>query len=247
MTTEEFKVKAINKHGDRYDYGKVNDPLARDKVIITCKIHGDFTQEVNTHVNKGQGCPLCGKSKRANSIKNHYSTEWFTTKAMNIHTNKYSYDKTVYTKNSIPVIITCPTHGDFEQEPRSHLAGNGCMKCARDNNNYWSYSGWTKAGEESNYFDGYKVYVVRCYNDTEEFYKIGKTYNPVWLRFSRGQVPYEYEVVKTIEGSGRFICELEEELLKMNFKYKYMPVLRFAGDNECFSSLDGVKEKLNGY
>lgn len=246
MTTEEFVDKAKSRHGDRYDYSKVCNPLAKEKVVITCSIHGEFTQEANTHINKGQGCPDCGRLRRANSIKSHYSNDLFIEKASAIHQNKYSYVKTTYIKNTVPVTITCPTHGDFEQEPRSHLVGNGCMKCARDNNNYWSYSGWTKAGEESSYFDGYKVYVVRCYNANEEFYKIGKTYNPVWLRFSRGQIPYEYEVLKTFEGSGLFICELEEELLKMNFKYKYTPMLDFAGSQECFSSLDGIKEKING-
>lgn len=244
MTTEEFISKAINKHGNRYDYSKISNPLAKDKVTIVCYNHGEFTQEASTHINKGQGCPSCGKYKRAKSIQMRYSTERFVEKSTIIHSNKYTYNNTVYTKNTVPVIITCPVHGDFEQEPRSHLAGNGCMQCARGNNNYWSYSGWTKAGECSSYFDGYKVYVVRCYNDTEEFYKIGKTYNPVWLRFSRGQVPYEYEVIKVFEGSGVFICELETELLKMNYKYKYTPVLEFAGSQECFSSLEGVKEKI---
>ena len=244
MTTEKFINKAKSKHGDRYDYSKVCNPLAKDKVTIICSDHGEFMQEANTHVNKGQGCPKCGINKRAKSIQMHYDTEWFTKKSSAIHSNKYTYGSTVYIKNSVPVIITCPIHGDFEQEPRSHLAGNGCMKCARDNNNYWSYSGWTKAGEESNYFNGYKVYIVRCYNETEEFYKIGKTFNPVWLRFSRGQMPYEYELIKVFEGSGIFICELEAELLRTNYKYKYTPVLEFAGSQECFSSLEGVKEKI---
>lgn len=246
MTTEEFLSKAKSKHGDTYDYSNVKDPKSADKIDIVCKVHGKFSQEVNAHINKGQGCPNCGKYKRANSMQNHYNREWFIEKALKVHGHKYSYENTVYSKNNVPVVVTCPVHGDFEQEPRSHLVGNGCRQCAQDNNNYWSYSGWTKAGEESNYFDGYKVYVVRCYNDTEEFYKIGKTYNQVWLRFSRGKLPYEYEVLKTFEGSGRFICELEEELLKMNFKYKYEPVLEFAGSQECFSSLEGIKEKMNG-
>ncbi len=244
MTTEEFIEKARNTHGDRYDYSKVSNPKSADKIDIVCKEHGEFKQEANAHYSKGQGCPECGKLKMVAAQKSKYSTTWFVEKSIEVHGNKYDYSLVNYIKNTVPVVIKCPTHGEFTQEPRSHLVGCGCAECAKANNNYWSYSGWVKAGEESNYFDGFKVYVVRCFNDTEEFYKIGKTYNPVWLRFSRGQLPYSYEVLTTIEGSGDFVCNLEQELLNMNYKYKYTPTLEFAGSQECFSSLDGIKDKI---
>lgn len=244
MTTEEFIRKASITHGDKYRYDNTVYTKSGNKVIITCPTHGDFMQEANAHANKGQGCPKCGTDKRKSSISKKFNTERFITISDEIHQGKYCYDKVVYVKNNTSVTITCPIHGDFEQEPKSHLVGNGCKKCALANNNYWSYSGWTLAGENSKYFDGYKVYVIRCYSDTEEFYKIGKTYNPIWLRFNRGQLPYEYEVLHTFTGSGLFICKLEEELLKMNYEYRYKPTKKFAGSQECFSSLEGVKEKL---
>lgn len=242
MTTEEFISKARCKHGDRYNYSKVHNPKSSDKVIIRCKEHGEFSQEVNAHYNKGQGCPECGKLLFKENAKAKYSTEWLVSKSKDVHGNKYDYSDVEYIKNNVPVFIACSAHGIFSQEPRAHLAGTGCPECAKANNNYWSYSGWTKAGEESSYFDGFKVYVVRCFNEAEEFYKIGKTYNPVWLRFSRGQLPYSYEVLTVIEGSGDFICKLEEELLKMNYGYRYTPNLEFAGSKECFSSLEGIKD-----
>ena len=245
MTTEEFINKANIKHDNKYDYSNTVYTKSGEKVVIICPIHGEFKQEANAHVNKGQGCPTCGATKRKSSISKRFNSERFIAKSIEVHQGNYSYSKVSYVKNNIPVIITCPIHGDFTQEPKSHLAGNGCKKCALANNNYWSYTGWTVAGEKSKYFDGYKVYIVRCYSEEEEFYKIGKTYNPIWLRFSRGQLPYEYEVVKVFEGSGLFICKLEEELLKMNYEYKYIPTKDFAGSLECFSSLEGVKEKLD--
>ena len=36
LTTEEFVQKAIEKHGDRYDYSKVDYKNSTDKVIIMC-------------------------------------------------------------------------------------------------------------------------------------------------------------------------------------------------------------------
>jgi hypothetical protein len=33
-------------------------------IIITCKIHGDFIQVPDKHINAEQGCPKCKKSAR---------------------------------------------------------------------------------------------------------------------------------------------------------------------------------------
>lgn len=60
-----------------------------------------------------------------------YTTESFIEKANTIHSNKFSYDKTIYVKWTEKVIITCPIHGDFEQTPGDHLSGRGCYKCGR--------------------------------------------------------------------------------------------------------------------
>lgn len=46
-----------------------------------------------------------------------------------VHNYKYTYDKSVYIKQSIPIIITCKLHGDFLQTPNNHLSGHGCKKC----------------------------------------------------------------------------------------------------------------------
>ena len=46
-----------------------------------------------------------------------------------IHNNKYSYDKVVYVNYDTKVIITCPEHGDFEQNLYNHSYGRGCRKC----------------------------------------------------------------------------------------------------------------------
>jgi len=42
LTTKEFINKAINVHGDKYDYSKVNYTGSTNKVIIICKEHGQF-------------------------------------------------------------------------------------------------------------------------------------------------------------------------------------------------------------
>lgn len=57
------------------------------------------------------------------------STDKFIKKARKVHGTKYDYSKTSYDCFSSKVIITCPTHGYFEQLPSNHLSGQGCPKC----------------------------------------------------------------------------------------------------------------------
>ena len=121
-TTQEFITKAENIHGDRYDYDKVDYKTARLPVIITCPIHGDFIQRPNDHL-AGKGCAKCGKRQKS-------TTQEFIDKSKKVHGDNYGYDKVDYKNSQLPVIITCPTHGDFTQRPNDHLQGKGCSKCS---------------------------------------------------------------------------------------------------------------------
>jgi len=59
-----------------------------------------------------------------------FKTDEFIKKSSILHNNFYSYEKTVYERSDIRVIITCPIHGDFEQKPLHHLQGMGCKQCS---------------------------------------------------------------------------------------------------------------------
>lgn len=52
------RFKAVHK--DRYDYSATVYTLAKSKLNITCRIHGEFWQLASDHV-KGRGCPECKK------------------------------------------------------------------------------------------------------------------------------------------------------------------------------------------
>ena len=47
-----------------------------------------------------------------------------------VHINKYNYSLVEYKTLVDPVLIICPTHGQFRQKPREHLSGSGCQQCA---------------------------------------------------------------------------------------------------------------------
>lgn len=57
-TNEDYLAECIAIHGNRYDYSKTLYTTCRNKVIITCKIHGDFSQRPKHH-STGSNCPKC--------------------------------------------------------------------------------------------------------------------------------------------------------------------------------------------
>ena len=68
LTTEEFIKRARKKHGNEYDYSKVDYKNNHTEVIIVCPKHGDFPQTPNDHLN-GSGCSKCNKNKGEESIR----------------------------------------------------------------------------------------------------------------------------------------------------------------------------------
>ena len=59
-----------------------------------------------------------------------FTKEDFIEKAQYVHKNKYDYSKVLYKNSSTKICIICPEHGEFWQNPNSHLAGCGCPCCA---------------------------------------------------------------------------------------------------------------------
>lgn len=57
--TSEFIEKAKQIHKNKYDYSKVEYINNRIPVIIICKIHGEFIQQPDIHINQKCGCPSC--------------------------------------------------------------------------------------------------------------------------------------------------------------------------------------------
>jgi len=53
----------------------------------------------------------------------------FIFQAKQVHGNRYDYSKTKYKNNKTKIIIICSEHGEFFQNPKSHLYGHGCFKC----------------------------------------------------------------------------------------------------------------------
>lgn len=124
--TSSFIEKAIAVHGNEYDYSKVDYTNSYTKVCIVCPKHGDFWQTPHNHL-KGKGCPICAKCKMSSGVKLSHGE--VVNRANEIHGSKYSYNKLEFNTTKDKGIITCPIHGDFEQEIDSHIRGCGCPRC----------------------------------------------------------------------------------------------------------------------
>jgi len=128
-TTDEFKTKAQEIHGYKYDYSKVEYVNCKSKVIMLCNEHGEFEQTPDDHL-QGRGCNKCGIE--SSTAKKRYSIDEFITKAQEIHGDEYDYSKVEYINNHTHIMIICKEHGVFEQMPATHISKrdkSGCPKC----------------------------------------------------------------------------------------------------------------------
>lgn len=114
--------RAQEVHGNKYQYDKFEYLGATIKSIITCKIHGDFTQTPNNHISNKQGCPHC-------QGKTIGMTE-FLLRAEQAHGNRYDYTKSVFKGMKSKINIQCKVHGEYTQVAYDHVSGHGCAKCA---------------------------------------------------------------------------------------------------------------------
>lgn len=127
---DSFISRSIRVHGDKYNYGEVDYVNERIKVKIICPTHGPFHQSPSEHINRGQGCKLCGYGRMSVGLR--HTKDSFICEANKRHNNKYDYSKVIYNGYLEKIEIICPTHGSFYQFPRDHINYCGCPKCGSE-------------------------------------------------------------------------------------------------------------------
>lgn len=119
-TKDGFIQKAIQIHGNKYDYSLVEYNGSQTNIKIICKTHGVFEQTPSNHYK--QNCPKCSKISK-------HTLETFIEKANQIHDHKYDYSNVIFNDCNTSIQILCHEHGCFLQKPKDHINGNGCYKC----------------------------------------------------------------------------------------------------------------------
>ena len=205
MTTAEFIEKCTAINGDAYDYGKVHYKNRCVKVIVTCMCCKTEYSIRPISLLEKRKCKWCVAKRRASEAE--------ATKAAK-----------VLHKEKLTGVITRPA----QQAPKKR-------QYRYKKNGRWCTSDWQKAGERSQYFNAFAVYVIRCSDDgtDEQFIKIGKTFLTVQRRMV--QLPYRWELLAYVSGSADEISKLERDMHKMYQQYKYWPAKSFGGQTECFT------------
>ena len=162
----------------------------------------------------------------------------------------YSLLDGIKTVNEEKLKIICRIHGIFEQWYYHHYKGGcGCPKCGKlsaieilkQNPTGWSYSDWIKSALVSKNFDSFKTYVIKFTDKktNEFFYKVGRTFLTIHLRFAQINMHYDKEILFIFEDNDPIkVINKERELLRLNKPNSYLPERNFSGKNECFSKVE---------
>jgi len=129
LDTSTFIAQAKARHGDKYDYSKSVYVQARERLTITCPIHGDFLCSPDNH-KRGKGCSPCGDIKAA--AKRSISEEEFKKRMVEEFGDLYDLSDIGYTGYDNRITLTCKVHGKFKATPTTLInSKSGCPKCGK--------------------------------------------------------------------------------------------------------------------
>lgn len=248
-TQEEFIAQAIEIHGNKYDYSKVNYINGRTKVCIICPIHGEFWVTPEAHL-QGYQCKQCSVEVRAE--KRRFTKEKFIEDAVATHGDKYDYSKVDYKNANTKVLIICKTCGnEFWQTPAKHVRGDGCRECAFKNSRKLihgvginDYDGHVKInGEHIASYACWLHVLKRCYSEKSLIKHpayLGCSVSDEWRYFSKFKAWFDenyiegYEIDKDLLVHGNKVyskdtcCfipqELNKALIRQNNKRGEYPI-----------------------
>ena len=227
LTFDIWKEKAINIHNGFYSYPIFDYLNSNSIALITCPLHGDFTQKCGSHL-QGNGCPVCRYEKVA--IKNGKGKDEFVQQANQLHNSKYDYTNFVYVNNKTASLVKCKACTfEWNVRPDNHLGDEtGCPKCAKT-----GIYGRAK-NKDISYSDmDCVLYFIHIYNDEENFLKVGLTAESINRRFC--MLPYNFKVIKYFNLKLDKARVIESDCFKSFKDSKYKPNIPFSGKTECFS------------
>jgi very-short-patch-repair endonuclease len=217
LTQDEFISKCKEKHGNRYDYSKVEYKNISSKIIIICREHGDFKQIAKNHKD-GQGCPTCSGSTSLNKYQ-------FLEKCDNI---KYDYslieDRIIKSDDYIKVIhketnltyIQLSDHHKNGLKPTKIESNSLVKKFKEIHNNKFDY-----LIEKETYYSTDKIKIINKLTNDEFYYRVdrhlkGMKPNKVTINYFLFKSKelhgdkYDYSLIESIKGNSdkvEIICK----------------------------------------
>lgn len=233
-TTKSFTAKAIAKHGKKYKYTNVDYVNTYTKIVITCPVHGNFSQVPKDHL-AGYGCPDCGGVKKV-------TTERFIERATLVHNTKYKYHLVNLKGMNMNVEIECPHHGIFSQRPADHLNGSGCPECGKLKQGTYTQEHLQKHPERANV--PAFLYLIKI---DDEYCKIGITTKKyIKQRFPSTQFEIMHAIHTTLQNAMLHEANLLSTYAEARYKVHNLKQTRIKGWTECFplELLSTLKEEF---
>lgn len=172
--------------------------------------------------------------------------QYFTSMCREIHGDDYDYSKIEYINAKTKVTLSCKIHGEFNVQP-NHIVNDfsGCPKCGHTRTaNFqkqfpsgWGVSSWKNSAKNSKNFDSFKLYIIKAWGNGETFVKVGRTFTPISRRLCNYAFPYNFEVMCELSGSAEEVFDAENAIKRIMKEYKYTPLTKFKGMEECFCFL----------
>ena len=126
LTNEEFIKRSNDIHDNRYDYSKTVYPKnsrSKQKIIVTCKEHGDFLVSVKSHLFKKSGCIECDDSP-------YYTQRKLIEKIHKVHGERFDLSNVRYTGYNKTIEVICNIHGPFNTLIKTFVQHKcGCPFC----------------------------------------------------------------------------------------------------------------------
>lgn len=151
--------------------------------------------------------------------------------------SNYTYSNFFYFGTKYKSFVDCKDHGVFLTSVAGLLNNSsGCPECAKISSGF-TLTSFKNACNKNNNGIGI-FYILRCFNENEEFYKIGVTSKSIKIRYAgKYAMPYTYEIVQEIKDESVNIFKLERFLKKYitSLSFRYTPDIIFSGSlTECF-------------
>jgi len=214
-----FKDQIVNIHGIKYikdEAPHIESPSGRKRRACTfeCVCGNHFVSRLGDVLNNKRTSCGCKKGTHA---KQYTSGEKI---------NGVEFIKSLGVKKYIHyALFKCPTCGRPWKSSVGNIQCSNSKSCCSKRRG-WSRSQWIK------FCNNATLYKVRLYNENESFIKIGITTRSIEHRMK--QIPYNYEILKTIEGKSDYIFDLENRYKRLYKENSYSPNIHFLGRTECF-------------
>jgi hypothetical protein len=252
---EEFINKAVEKHGDKFDYSLVEYVNSYTAVTIKCPQHGYFQTTPSRHLCKTYaGCSGCYK---AGSNKEYALDLHEVNRRLSVgkELNPYIIFKGIVGEyenwTNLRVLLECERHGEYTQVANSYYRGMTCISCANEKRGARTRESYTETHEYAT------LYLLQIQNGNESYLKVGMTtlLDRRVDQISKDIPNARIEVVKHLTMPSGVVWDTEKRIHNSTLFSKYTPQEWFGGGTECYDIsglksftkvFDNLSEKLGG-